>query len=93
VVVALVVTLASTVPVAAQPEGALPTSWLSFTGRVVDWAAGVWRVVAGSEDEPPPAEPVESEIPDGLVLDGAGETGFGTCEPQGERYPTVDPDG
>lgn len=92
-VVALSAILAGTVPVVAQPEGALPTSWLSFPGRVIDWAAGVWRVVAGSEDEPSPAQPVGSEIPDGLALDGTGETGFGTCEPQGERHPLIDPDG
>lgn len=81
------------VPVAAQPDGVAPTSWGAFAGRVVDWAAGLWRVVAGSESEPAPAEPVESEDPDGVALGGAGETSFGTTDPAAEKTPAIDPDG
>lgn len=85
-------TLLWTVPLAAQPDGESPTSWGTFAGRVADWAAGLWRVVAGSETAPP-ATPVDSDRPDGVALNGSGETSFGTDPPEGEKTPAVDPDG
>lgn len=89
VVAALVATLAWTVPAAAQPGAGLPLSWSSFAGRVLDWATGVWRMVAGSETEP--AEP-GVDNPDLVALDGAGDQ-FETGEPEGDRHPMIDPDG
>ena len=92
----VVVALASllwTVPVAALPDGASPTSWGAFAGRVVDWAIGLWEIVAGSETEPPPTEPTDWDSPDSMALDGSGETSFGTDPPDGEIPPALDPDG
>lgn len=92
----VVVALASllwTVPVAARPDGASPTSWEAFAGRVIDWAIGLLGIVAGSETEPLPAAPTDADSPDSMALDGSGETSFGTAEPEGEKTPAVDPDG
>lgn len=88
--VVVMVSLLWTVPAAAQPDGSA-TSWGAFAGRVVDWVAALWRVVAGSETEPPPAEPVGSDGPDGVALDGSGD--LSDSDTQGEGFPKLDPDG
>ena len=93
VAAALAATLAWTAPVAAQPEGWLPASWTSLPGRVIDWAAGAWRVLAGSETEDPTAEPEDPDTTDSTAVDGSGETSSTTVESQGESYPMIDPNG
>lgn len=81
--------LAGPAPAMAQ-VGAAPTgAWGGLVERVVGWAEGVWRVVAGSEGEAPAGDDA-----DGVALDGPGDTvSFGPPDPGGERFPVIDPDG
>lgn len=77
-------------PAMAQ-VGAAPTgAWGGLVERVVGWAEGVWRVVAGSEVEVPAGD----DDMDSVALDGSGDSAsFGSPDPGGERFPTIDPDG
>jgi hypothetical protein len=86
VIVVVVVLVWVAAPAQASSE---PMSWGGFAERFVGWVEGVWRAVAGSEGE----VPAEGD-PESVALDGTGETTeFGSPEPQGEKFPALDPDG
>lgn len=85
-----VLALAGPAPAMAQ-VGAAPTgAWGGFVERVVGWAEGVWRVVAGSEGEAPPGD----DDADGVALDGSGDSAsFAPLDTDGEKFPGLDPNG
>lgn len=89
--VVAVLTSGWSMPAMAEGGAAGDRPWAAFAESIVGWVEGVWRVVAGSQAAAPTLE--TGDDTDGVTAGPGETTELQSCDPEGEKFPGLDPNG